>query len=87
MARFYGTVQGRRGEAAREGDGRSGMATVCASYAGAIKCEAYAKDDYDWVRVTRIPWQGSGGDDVVLYEGPLMIRREDVGPILINLGG
>jgi hypothetical protein len=87
MARFYGIVDGRRGQASREGDTRSGVSTVCAAYAGAIRCQAYAKGDHDWVRVTRIPWHGSGGDTVVLYEGPLMLKREDVGPILINLGG
>jgi hypothetical protein len=39
MARFYGTVQGRRGEASRLGDGKSGMRTTCRGWSLGAVCE------------------------------------------------
>lgn len=41
MSRFYGTIQGTRGEATRCGDKASGMETYCASWDGAIRCKAF----------------------------------------------
>lgn len=39
MARFYGTVQGRRGEASRLGDSKSGMRTTCRGWKLGAVCE------------------------------------------------
>ena len=39
MARFYGTVQGRRGEASRLGDSKSGMRTTCRGWNLGATCE------------------------------------------------
>lgn len=39
MARFYGTVQGRRGEASRLGDSKSGMRTTCCGWKLGAVCE------------------------------------------------
>ncbi len=39
MARFYGTVQGRRGEASRLGDSKSGMRATCRGWTLGAACE------------------------------------------------
>lgn len=71
MAHFYGTMKGSRGEATRCGTQTSGMRVVCASWDGAIRCHAFAKDGMDWVIVTVGPWMGQGPTERVLYDGPL----------------
>jgi hypothetical protein len=71
MSRFYGTVQGHRGEATRMGSTKSGLTTWCASWQGAVRCEAYVgKDDEDYIRVEFQPWQGVGITRL-LYDGPI----------------
>jgi hypothetical protein len=72
MAHFYGTLQGCRGEATRCGSKDSGMSTYCASWEGAVHCEAFIDPDtgMDWVTVTLTPWQGRGTSKL-LYSGPI----------------
>jgi len=75
MAHFYGTLQGNRGQATRCGSKDSGVTTVCASWSGAVRCEAYQEErsdgvKEDWVVVSMIPWHGAGANRV-LYRGPI----------------
>ncbi len=70
MSHFYGTLQGSRGQATRCGTRVSGVTTVAASWAGAVRCEAYERDGEDHVRVSFIPWQGRGTRRE-LYDGPI----------------
>lgn len=71
MAHFYGTVQGARGQASRLGHKNTGMQTICASHAGAVRCSAYVDSEgVDCVVVHLTPWQGSGVE-LTIYEGPI----------------
>lgn len=66
MARFYGTVQGSRGEVTRIG--HKSMDTYCASWKGAIRCHAYIDDNgRDMVLVEKVRWQGQGENKVLYY--------------------
>lgn len=71
MAHFYGTLQGSRGKVSRLGTKNSGLETVAAGWAGAIKTEVFQRDGRDMYRVTLMPWQGSGGRPQMLAEGEL----------------
>jgi len=68
MSHFYGTLKGNRGEATRCGSEKSRMETYCASWDGAIRCEAYVKDGKDYVKVEKTKWQGKG-EYKLLYDG------------------
>jgi hypothetical protein len=70
MSHFYGTLQGSRGQATRAGTKQSGMTTYCASWEGAIRCEAMhdKATGKDMVRVEKVPWQGAG-ESKLLYLG------------------
>ena len=62
MSHFYGTLQGTRGEATRQGDKRNGLAVHAASWQGAVYVylnhnERTGKDEF---RVSLTPWHGSG---------------------------
>lgn len=71
MSRFYGTLQGNRGETTRTGSKKSGITTYTASWAGAVRTHAYINDDgEDWVRVEITTWRGKG-DNKLLYVGPI----------------
>ena len=70
MSYFYGTLQGNRGEATRCGSKDSGMVTYCASWKGAVRCEAWEQEGVDMVRVELVPWHGIGGHRE-LYTGPI----------------
>ena len=71
MSHFYGTVQGNRGEASRGGSKDSGMTTYCASWSGAVRCEAYIDEfGVDCVMVELTRWHGIGRCKV-LYRGPI----------------
>ena len=78
MSHFYGTVQGNRGEASRGGSRASGMETHCASWSGAVRCFAYEKDGFDYVRVERTTWHGIGNYKL-LYDGPMNPSDEKEG--------
>jgi hypothetical protein len=71
MSHFYGTLQGNRGEATRCGTVKTGMVTHCASWDGAVRCEAYVNGKgVDCVIVQRVPWKGRGTSEL-LYDGPI----------------
>ena len=73
MSRFYLTMNAGKSNSStvtRRAHAGHGANTVCASYSGAIRCTPYDKDGKDYVRVTREAWQGSGGQTVVIYDGP-----------------
>lgn len=71
MARFYGSIQGCRGEATRLGGADSGLTAIAASWSGAVKAEFYAdNEDRDCVIVSLIPWHGRGPSRT-LYCGPI----------------
>ena len=47
------------------------METYCASWRGAIRCNAYIdKDGTDCVRVEKTTWKGDG-EYKLLYDGPI----------------
>lgn len=52
MARFYGTVQGGRGQASRLGHPNSGLTTVAHSYTGRIRVDLFDRKGEDHCRIT-----------------------------------
>jgi hypothetical protein len=70
MARFFGSVKGKRGEATRLGSRVSGLDMYAASWCGAIHVRLYAVEAADYVTVRMVPWKGRG-TEVVLYDGPV----------------
>jgi hypothetical protein len=70
MARFYGSLQGNRGEATRMGTARSGLSTYTAGWDGAVRVVIEDRDGVDYVTVQLTKWQGSGTYRL-LYEGPV----------------
>lgn len=70
MARFYGVVQGTRGQASRCGSKSSGLTTTAASWQGAVETTLYREGDIDMARVVLKPWRGVGVSRT-LYEGPV----------------
>lgn len=73
MARFYGSVQGQRGEAHRLG--HSAIETVAASWRGGVKVTLSPVPGDDtgavWVRIETVKWMGEGTGPRVLYDCPL----------------
>lgn len=71
MAHYYGSVRGRaRTTAHRLGTRTSGVATIAASWQGAVSVELYERDGVDMARVSLIPWRGTGVH-LELYAGPV----------------
>lgn len=72
MSYFYGTISGQgKTRVTCTGSKKSGLMTQCASWAGAIQCEAYINNlGMDCVRVKQIPWEGRGISKL-LYNGPM----------------
>lgn len=72
MSHFYGVVEGQASkQATRCGSKKSGLITICASWAGAVHCEAYINSlGMDCVRVRLVPWEGKGITKL-LYNGPI----------------
>ena len=71
MANFYGTLRGsgKKGTT-RVGSKKSGLISYCASWSGAVRCEAYVNaNGEDCVSVELIPWMGKGRNKL-LYNGP-----------------
>ena len=61
MSHFYGTLQGNRGPATRQGTKRTGLSTVAASWRGAIKVYIYIdQQGRDCFKVYQEPWYGAG---------------------------
>jgi hypothetical protein len=72
MSRFYGTLQGNRGEATRAGSADSGLQSYTASWQGAVYCHAFAEGDQDRVSVKLTTWHGRGASpSVYLYLGSI----------------
>jgi len=71
MSRFYGTLQGNRGEATRCGTKSSGVTTYAAGWRGAIRVNVYERDDVDRFSVELVPWKDSGGAPEVIAMGLL----------------
>jgi len=72
MSRFYGTLQGSRGEATRCGTKDSGVETYAAGWSGAIRVKVYpGANGEDRYIVSLVPWQSSGGSSRILSEGVL----------------
>jgi hypothetical protein len=76
MARFYGSVQGSRGEATRLG--HRNMVTRCASWSGAVRCDAYDRDGNDYVRIQFISWPRQDGSFRLIYDGPMSFAPENL---------
>ena len=74
MARFYGTVQGGRGEASRLGHATCGLNVRARSWNGEVCVRLYAKGDVDYVRIS----EGSTGRDI--YSGPIAALAGDDRP-------
>ncbi len=71
MARFYGVVNGGRGDATRVGHKREGLSTVAASWAGCVRTDLYVNaHGIDCARVTLDRWRGEG-TRATLYDGPI----------------
>jgi hypothetical protein len=72
MSHYYGTIpqSGRKTTPTARGHKTTGLATIAASYKGAIKVELEHIDGVDTFTVTRIPWKGVGEREV-LAEGQL----------------
>ena len=69
MSRFYGTVQGSRGQATRCGDTAHGLVTEAAGWGGCIEVMVYDRDeDEDGFVVSMTPWHGKG-DKVRIASG------------------
>lgn len=73
MARFYGTVQGGRGEATRLGHESSGLRVSAQSYSGDIVVSIGASSAYPGEDVAHIYIRPHGGygEGKTLYDGPI----------------
>lgn len=69
MAQFYGTVEGKAGQASRLGSKASGMESRTMSYAGQVIVEMTHRNGIDWCRVMGADHGQSTGTNV-LYDGP-----------------
>lgn len=75
MSRFYGTLQGGRGQVTRTGSGVSGLTTYAAGWGGAVKVTVRAgADGEDHFIVELVPWAASGGTTTLLAAGTLDAR-------------
>jgi len=70
VSRFYGTLQGNRGEATRCGSTGSGICTYAAGWQGAVRTFVGAEGDVDWATVSLTDWHGCGSN-IQLYSGPV----------------
>lgn len=76
MSRFYGTLDGSRGQATRCGTASSGMRSVAASWSGAAMATTYTKarfssaEDTDRATLDLAMWHGTGRR-LFVYDGPV----------------
>ena len=70
MSKYYGTLQGNRGEATRCGSKDSGITTDAAGWGGAVRVCVFDNDGVDWARVCLTKWHGAGVEKP-LYDGPV----------------
>ncbi len=78
MSKFYGTIDGSaKNQKTGYGSKQSGLVTHCASWKGAVRCEAYVNEHLiDCVQVMLVPWKGAGVKKL-LYDGPISGGRID----------
>ena len=71
MSRFYGSVQGSRGEATRLGGKESGLITKAAGWGGCIEVWVYycKTHEADMFEVRLKQWGSSRGEPRVIAEG------------------
>lgn len=75
MARFFGSVQGQRGEAHRLG--HTSITTTAASWGGAIEVELTAGPNGKTQAIVRlIPWKGSKTPHRILWNGIIEDQQE-----------
>lgn len=61
MSHFYGTLQGNRGKATRQGTKKSGISATAASWKGCINVTLYIDEQgRDCYRISQEPWYGAG---------------------------
>ena len=62
MSHFYGTLNGSRGEATRQGTKNSGITVVAASWNGCIRVSMWHNEEtgHDVFSVDQEPWHGAG---------------------------
>lgn len=70
MARFYGVVEGSRGQATRCGTPRSGLMAKAQSFSGGVWVEMSDHNGQDWVTVYATN-HGVGKATRTLYDGPV----------------
>ena len=70
MARFYGSIQGNRGNATRMGTPNSGFTAWAAGWQGRVVIEIDDRDGVDWARVSLAKHHGHGTSQL-LYDGPV----------------
>ncbi len=72
MSHYYATIpqSGRKTTPTARGHKTTGLATIAASYKGAISVELRHVNGKDLFTVSRIPWQGVG-ERQVIAEGEL----------------
>jgi hypothetical protein len=69
MARFYGTVQGARGEASRLGDSVSGLRVEACSWRGKVVVGLHAHDVVDYVTINAAQHGSSSNPTGDIFEG------------------
>lgn len=70
MARFYGSVQGNRGQATRLG--HTTLDVSAQSYNGDIRVQLYDHEGTDWCRIwAEVHKNRGGGDTFTIYCGPI----------------
>lgn len=76
MARFYGVLNGGRGDVSRLGHKSTGLTTYAASWAGAVRVSLYVNAlGTDCARVELVEHRGEG-TRAVLYDGPVNPERD-----------
>lgn len=75
MARFYGTIQGGRGEATRLGHANTGLRITAQSYAGDVRVHLYVQEDEDHCCIT-VTDHGDSYASLILYDGPIRRLRD-----------
>lgn len=68
MAKFYGKVQGDKGESTK--CGHHTITAIAASWRGAVQTTLHERGGVTYARVELMPWQGVGVSRVV-YDGPV----------------
>lgn len=81
MARFYGTVQGGRGQASRLGHGTTGLTVKAMSHSGDLVVELFDADGEDHCEI-RVRRHHSMANGHLLYRGPIAALLDVDVPLL-----